>query len=173
VESLVPAVLSLGGVQKVLQHLVQENVSIRDLLTIVETLADYAIATQEPAQLTEFVRAKMGRTIVNPYLGESGVLPIITLSSEVDDILSSAMRPAEQGGYLALEPGMAQRIIQTINKATEDALVADGQPVLLVTPQIRSQFAQLLNRFIPTLPVLSQAEIPADIKIQSAATVEL
>jgi flagellar biosynthesis protein FlhA len=173
VESLVPAVLSLGGVQKVLQHLVQENVSIRDLLTIVETLADYAIATQEPSQLTEFVRAKMGRTIVNPYLGESGVLPIITLSSEVDDILSSAMRPAEQGGYLALEPGMAQRIIQTINKATEDAMVADGQPVLLVTPQIRSQFAQLLNRFIPTLPVLSQAEIPADIKIQSAATVEL
>jgi flagellar biosynthesis protein FlhA len=173
VESLVPAVLSLGGVQKVLQHLVQENVSIRDLLTIVETLADYAVATQEPAQLTEFVRAKMGRTIVNPYLGENGVLPIITLSQKVDDILSGAMRPAEQGGYLALEPGLAQQIIQTINRATEDAMVADGQPVLLVTPHIRGQFAQLLNRFIPTLPVVSQAEIPADIKIQSAATVEL
>jgi flagellar biosynthesis protein FlhA len=172
VESLVPSVLNVGGVQKVLQHLVQEKVSIRDLLTIVETLADYGLATQDPAQLTEFVRAKMGRTIINPYLGETGVLPIITLSPKVDEILSGAMRPAEQGGYLALEPGMAQQIIQTINRATEDAMVADGQPVLLVTPQIRSQLAQLLNRFIPTLAVISQAEIPADIKIQSAATVD-
>ncbi|QJB57947.1 flagellar biosynthesis protein FlhA [Pseudodesulfovibrio sp. zrk46] len=173
VESLVPAVLSLGGVQKVLQSLVEENVSIRDLLTIVETLADYATATQDPAQLTEFVRAKMGRTIIKPYSGEEGVLPIITLSQQINDILSNAMRPAEQGGYLALEPGVAQQIIQAINKATEEAFVADGTPVLLVSPNIRSQFAQLLNRFIPTLPVLSQAEIPSDVKIQSAATVEL
>ncbi|WP_285905765.1 flagellar biosynthesis protein FlhA [Pseudodesulfovibrio pelocollis] len=173
VESLVPSVLSVGGVQKVLQRLVQENVSIRDLLTIVETLADYGIATQEPSQLTEFVRAKMGRTIVNPYLGESSVLPIITLSPRVDEILGNAMRPVEQGGYLALEPGMAQQIIQAINRSTEEAMVADGQPVLLVAPQIRSHLAQLLNRFIPTLPILSQAEIPADIKIQSAATVDL
>lgn len=173
VESLVPAVLSVGGVQKVLQALVQENVSVRDLLTIVETLADYALATQEPAQLTEFVRAKMGRTIIKPYMGEEGTLPIITMSPALDEILASSMRPAEQGGYLALEPGTAQRIIQAINKASEDAMVADGQPVLLVTPQIRSQFAQLLNRFIPTLPVISQAEIPSDVKIQSVATVEL
>ena len=173
VESLIPGVLSLGGCQKVFQALVQENVSIRDLLTIVETLADYAPATQEPTQLTEFVRAKIGRTIVKPYLGENGVLPIITLTPAIDEILGSSMRPAEQGGYLALEPGVAQQIIQAVNKATEDAMVADGQPVLLVAPQIRSQFAQLLNRFIPTLPVISQAEIPADVKIQSAATVEL
>ena len=172
VESLVPAVLSLGGCQKVLQSLVQENVSIRDLLTIVETLADYAVATQEPQQLTEFVRAKMGRTIVKPYMGEDGTLPIITLSPAIDEVLTQAMRPAEQGGYLALEPGVAQQIIQAINNATEAAMVADGQPILLVAPQLRSQLAQLLNRFIPTLPVVSQAEIPADVKIQSAATVE-
>ncbi len=173
VESLVPAVLSIGGVQKVLQALVEENVSIRDLLTIVETLADYATATQDPGQLTEFVRAKMGRTIIKPYMGEEGSLPIITMSQEIDQILAGAMRPAEQGGYLALEPGVAQQIIQAINQSTEEAMVADGTPVLLVTPQIRSQFAQLLNRFIPTLPVISQAEIPADVKIQAAATVEL
>ena len=173
VESLVPAVLSLGGCQKVLQNLVQENVSIRDLLTIVETLADYAVASQDPAQLTEFVRAKMGRTIVKPYMGEDGTLPIITLSPAIDEVLTSAMRPAEQGGYLALEPGVAQQIIQAINNATETAMVADGQPILLVAPQIRTQLAQLITRFIPTLPVISQAEIPADVKIQSAATVEI
>ena len=173
VESLIPAVLSVGGVQKVLQALVQENVSIRDLLTIVETLADYGVATQDPAQLTEYVRAKMSRTIVKPYLGEDGALPIITMSPQIDEILSNAIRPAEQGGYLALEPGVAQQIIQAINRSTEDAMVADGQPILLVAPQIRSQLAQLLNRFLPTLPVVSQAEIPTDVKIHSAATVEL
>jgi flagellar biosynthesis protein FlhA len=173
VESLVPAVLTVGGIQKVLQALVQENVSIRDLLTIVETLADYGVATQDPTQLTEYVRAKMSRTIVKPYLGEDGTLPIITMSQQIDEILGGAMRPAEQGGYLALEPGVAQQVIQAINRSTEDAMVADGQPILLVAPQIRSQLAQLLNRFIPTLPVISQAEIPTDVKIQSAATVEL
>ncbi|BCS87401.1 flagellar biosynthesis protein FlhA [Pseudodesulfovibrio sediminis] len=173
VESLVPAVLSIGGVQKVLQALVEENVSIRDLLTIVETLADYGGATQDPVQLTEYVRAKMGRTIVKPYTGEEGVLPIITMSPQIDEILGNAMRPAEQGGYLALEPGVAQRLIQAINKSTEDAMVADGQPILLVAPQLRAQLARLLTRFIPTLPVISQAEIPADVKIQSAATVEI
>jgi len=173
VESLVPAVLSVGGVQKVLQALVEENVSIRDLLTIVETLADYGSATQDPVQLTEYVRAKMARTIVKPYMGEEGVLPIITMSQQIDEILAGAMRPAEQGGYLALEPGTAQQIIQAINRSTEEAMVADGQPILLVSPQIRTQLAQLLTRFIPTLPVISQAEIPADVKIQSAATVEL
>ena len=173
VESLVPAILNIGGVQKVLQALVQENVSIRDLLTIVETLADYGAATQDPVQLTEYVRAKMGRTIVKPYLGTDGTLPIITMSPQIDEILNNAIRPAEQGGYLALEPGVAQQIIQTINQSTEDAMVVDGQPILLVTPQLRSQLAQLLTRFIPTLPVISQAEIPADVKIQSAATVEL
>ena len=173
VESLVPGVLSIGGVQKVLQALVQENVSIRDLLTIVETLADYGPVTQDPGQLTEYVRARMGRTIVKPYVGDDGTLPIITLSPQVDEILASAIRPAEQGGYLALEPGVAQRLIQAINRSTEDAMVADGQPILLVIPQIRAQLAQLLNRFIPTLPVISQAEIPADVKIQSAATVEM
>jgi flagellar biosynthesis protein FlhA len=166
-------VLSIGGVQKVLQALVQENVSIRDLLTIVETLADYGPVTQDPGQLTEYVRARMGRTIVKPYVGDDGTLPIITLSPQVDEILASAIRPAEQGGYLALEPGVAQRLIQAINRSTEDAMVADGQPILLVIPQIRAQLAQLLNRFIPTLPVISQAEIPADVKIQSAATVEM
>jgi len=173
VESLVPGVLPLGSVQKVFQGLVQENVSIRDLLTIVETLADYGAATQDPAQLIEYVRSRMSRTIVKPYLGEDNTLPIFTLHPSIDETLTQGLRPAEQGGYLALEPVTAQQIIQAINQAVENAFVADGQPVLLVTPQLRPHLAQLLQRFIPTLPILSQAEIPANIKIQSLATVEI
>lgn len=173
VENLIPNVLPLGVVQKVLQNLVMENVSIRDILTIVETLADYGSAIQDPTQLTEFVRSRMGRTIIKPYVGEEGALPILTLGQDIDSTLTNGLRQSDQGGYLALEPNVAQSIIKAINDTMEGAVSADGQPVLLTGPQLRPHLAQLLIRFLPTLPVISQAEIPADIKIVSLATVEL
>jgi flagellar biosynthesis protein FlhA len=173
VESLVPTVLSLGAVQKVLQNLVMEGVSVRDLLTIVETLADYGQATQDPNQLTEYVRARMGRTIIKPYLGSDNGLRFYTLGQTIDENLNGALRQAEHGAYLAMEPGLAQRIIRSINKTMEAHPAMDGQPVLLTSPQMRSHLAQLLLRFLPSLPVISQAEIPADVKIQSLAVVEL
>ncbi|MCM0756264.1 flagellar biosynthesis protein FlhA [Desulfovibrio aminophilus] len=173
VESLVPSVLPLGVVQKVLQNLVMEGVSIRDLLTVVETLADYGPASQDPAQLTEYVRARMGRTIIKPYLGTDNGLRFFTLNQAIDESLNGALRQAEHGAYLAMEPGLAQRIIRSINKTMESAVAPDGQPVLLTSPQLRPHLAQLLLRFLPNLPVISQAEIPADVKIQSLAVVEL
>ena len=173
VENLVPNILPLGVVQKTLQNLVQEGVSIRDLLTIVETLADYGAAVNDPAQLTEYVRSRMGRTITKPYQASDGSLPIVTLSPNIDETLAGGLRSTEQGGYLALEPGTAQQIIQAIGQTTENAVGTDGQPVLLTSPQLRPHLAQLLIRFLPSLPVVSQAEIPADLKIQSLATVEL
>ncbi len=173
VEALVPAVLSLGIVQKVLQNLVTEGVSIRDLLTIIETLADYGTAIQDPAQLTEYVRARIGRTIIRPHVDSQGTLPIITLAPNIDEVLNSGIRNSDQGGYMALEPAQAQQIIQSINQATENAVGTDGQPILLTTPQLRPHLAQLMVRFIPNLPVVSQAEIPADVNIQSLATVHM
>jgi flagellar biosynthesis protein FlhA len=173
VESLIPNVLSLGAVQKVLQNLVMEGVSVRDLLTIVETLADYGHATQDPTQLTEYVRARMGRTILKPHLGSDNGLRFYTLGQAIDESLGGALRQAEHGAYLAMEPGLAQRIIRSISKTMEGHPAVDGQPVLLTSPQLRSHLAQLLLRFLPSLPVISQAEIPADVKIQSLAVVEL
>ncbi len=173
VENLIPNILQLGVVQKVLQNLVMENVSIRDIMTIVETLADYGSAIQDPTQLTEYVRSRMGRTIIKPYIGMEGTLSILTLGQDIDSALMNGLRQSDQGGYLALEPGIAQRIIKAINDTMEKAVSADGQPVLLTGPQLRPHLAQLLIRFLPTLPVISQAEIPADIKLVSLATVEL
>ncbi len=173
VDNLIPGVLPLGVVQKVLQNLVREGVSIRDMMTIVEALSDYGPAVQDPGMLTEYVRARMGRTIVKGYMGSDGALPILTLSADIDTTLSSSLRTTDGGGYLALEPGMAQQIIRSISTAQENAVGTDGQPVLLTTPQVRPHLAQLLLRFLPTMPVISQAEIPADIKIQSLATVKL
>jgi flagellar biosynthesis protein FlhA len=173
VENLVPGVVPLGVVQKVLQNLVREGISIRDMLSIVEALADYGPAVQEPAMLTEYVRSRMGRTIVKGYLATDNSLPILTLAPEIDAVLANSLRNTDQGGYLALEPGKAQQIIKAIGNSQENAVGTDGQPVLLTTPQIRPHLAQLLLRFLPTLPVISQAEIPADIRIQSLATVKL
>jgi len=173
VENLVPGVLQLGTVQKVLQNLVREGISIRDMLSIVEALADYGAAVQEPAVLTEYIRSRMGRTIVKNYLATDNSLPILTLANDIDTVLVNSLRTTDQGGYLALEPSKAQQIIKAISNAQENAVGSDGQPVLLTTPQVRPHLAQLLLRFLPTLPVISQAEIPADIRIQSLATVKL
>ncbi|WP_027180444.1 flagellar biosynthesis protein FlhA [Maridesulfovibrio bastinii] len=173
VEDLVPGIMSLGNVQKVLQSLVKENVSIRDMLTIVEALSDYGASIKDPAQLTEYVRSHMGRTIIKPYLASDGSLPIMTLGQNIESTLNNGVRPAEGGGYLALDPGTAQQLIQSVNKTAENVLETDGQPVLLCPPQLRSHIAQLMVRFLPTIPVISQAEIPADIRIYSAGMVEV
>ncbi|TIH14110.1 flagellar biosynthesis protein FlhA [Marinifilum sp. JC120] len=172
VEDLVPNILSLGAVQKVFQNLVRENVSIRDLLTIVEALADYGPSIQDPNQLTEYVRSHMSRTIIKPYLASDGSLPILTFGPSVDAKLNEAVRSSENGGFLALDPGSAQQLIQSVNSAAENVLDTDGQPVLLCAPQLRSHLAQLMVRFLPTIPVISQAEIPASVRIMSAGTVE-
>ncbi|MEL7638144.1 MAG: flagellar biosynthesis protein FlhA [Solidesulfovibrio sp.] len=173
VEDLVPGAMNLGGVQKVLQNLVKEGVSIRDLLTVVETMADYGASVKDPDQLTEYVRSRMGRTIVKPYLTPEGALPILNLQPKVEGAIQESVRQTDHGAYLAMEPGLAQRIIQAIQRAMDKALVSEGQPVLLTSPLVRPHLAQLLARFIPNLPVISQAEIPAEIKLQSVANVGL
>ena len=173
VEDLVPGAMTLGGVQKVLQNLVKEGVSIRDLLTVVETMADYGASVKDPDQLTEYVRSRMGRTIVKPYLTSEGALPILNLTPKVEGAIQESVRQTDRGTYLAMEPGLAQRIIQAIQRALDKALVHEGQPVLLTTPLVRPHMAQLLSRFIPNLPVISQAEIPAEIKLQSLANIGL
>jgi len=173
VEELVPGVMPLGGVQKVLQNLVKESVSIRDILTIVETMSDYGRAVSDPDQLTEYVRSRMGRTIVKPYLTSDGALPILNLSPSVEGVIQESVRKTDHGSYLAMEPGTAQKIIKSINAAMEKAMVSEGQPVLLTSPLARPHLAQLLNRFLPTLPVISQAEIPGEIKLQSLANIGL
>ncbi|GAB6038848.1 flagellar biosynthesis protein FlhA [Fundidesulfovibrio butyratiphilus] len=173
VEELVPGILSLGAVQKVLQNLVKEGVSIRDMLTIVETMADFGVNIKDPDQLTEYVRSRMGRTIVKPFLAADSTLPIMNLAPQVENAVQESIRHTEHGSYMAMDPGAAQRLIQNINQNLERAQLADGQPVLLVSPVSRPHLAQLLNRFLPTLPVISQAEIPAEIRLQSLATIGL
>lgn len=167
VEELTPGILPLGVVQKVLQNLVRENVSIRDLLTIVETLSDHGLIVKNSELLTEYVRERLARTIIKPYLDSQGTLPIITLNPSAEQALQESLRQTDSGTYLALSPGLAQRLMQQINQAVERAVNTDGQPVVLASPMSRPHLAQLVMRFLPSVPVISQAEIPPDIRLSS------
>ena len=171
VDDLVPNTLQLGQVQKVLQTLVRENVSIRDLLTIVETLADAGQNTKSPEFLTEYVREKLTRTIIKPYLDEENALVIMTLDPQADRVIQESIRPTDNGAFLAMNPVSAQKLINNVNQTVENAVMFSGQPILLTSPMVRPHVAQLVMRFLPNVPVLSQAEIPPDVRLHSAGNV--
>ncbi len=171
VEDLVPGILPLGVVQKVLQMLVRENVTIRDMLTIVETLGDYGPNIKQADVLVEYVRERLSRSIVRSYIDSTGGLSVLTLDQNAERAMQEGIRQTEGGTFLSLNPVVAQKIIQSVNAAVENAVMAEGQPVLLASPVIRPHLAQLVTRFLPSVPVISQAEVPQDIHLQSVGMV--
>ncbi len=173
VEELTPNLLPLGVIQKVLQNLLKERVPIRDLLTIVEALADYAPITKNPDILTEYVRQRLARSIVKQYEMPDGILPVIALDQGVEDILREKVQKEEYGIALSLEPNLVHKIIVSLNQVLERCLHLNYQPVLLCSPVIRRHLRRLLERFFPNLVVLSHSELIPQIKIQSLGTVSL
>jgi flagellar biosynthesis protein FlhA len=171
-EELVPHLLSLGDVQKVLQSLLREQVSIRDLLTIFETLADYAPMTKNITHLTEYVRQALARTIVKQYQGEDGRMGLITLDPRIENTISEAIQHTEKESYLSLEPQVAQKILNQTRRAVEAFQATNLQPIILCTPVIRPHMKKLTERFLPRLVVLSHNEIPENVTIQSQGMVE-
>lgn len=173
VEELVPNVLSLGLIQKTLQNLLKERVSIRDLLTIMETMADSIAITKDSDILTEYVRQKLARSIVKQYETPEGVLPLITIDQKIEDILRDAIQKVDHGSYLSLEPNLAQKILMAINQTLERMAQANYQPIILCSPTIRRHLKKLLDRFLPQVVVLSHNELTTQAKIQSLGTVNL
>ncbi|HZR84503.1 MAG TPA: flagellar biosynthesis protein FlhA [Candidatus Binatia bacterium] len=171
VEELVPQLLTLGGVQKVLQSLLRESVGVRDLLTIVETLADHASATKDPVVLTEHVRQALARSIVRRFVGESRTLHLVTLAPPVERRLADSLQRGEDGTVLAVEPGLAQRLVAGLGGTMEQFAARGLQPVLLCSAALRPHLRRLLERFLSGLAVLSPAEIPSTVKIQSLGAV--
>ena len=173
VEELTPGLLSLGGVQKVLQNLVRERVSVRDLLTIVETLADYATLTKDPDFLTEYVRQRLARTIVKPHLTAENTVHVIMVGADIEQAVTGAVRETEQGSYLAMEPPMVEKIATAIRRVMERIGPQMIAPVLLASPRIRRHLRRLCERFHPDVAVLSDGEIVAEVKVNVVATLEL
>ena len=162
VEELVPHHLTIGGVQKVLQNLLREEVPIRDLLTIIETLADHAPHTKNTDELTEYARQALCRTITSAYSTPDGIIPLMTVDPQIEKVI----RDSVQEGT-TIDPQAAQRIINGVQRAVE-AFTAKGHlPVLLTTSSVRRHLQQLLSRYLSQITILSHSEITDGVKIQS------
>jgi len=171
VEELVPQQLTLGGLQKVLRNLLRERVSIRDLLSIVEALADYAPLTKDPDLLSEYVRQRLARAIVHQYQQADGTLHVLSTDSGLEELLAKNLEQTEHGTYLSLEPRVAQLILRSVGDGAQKFIAAGQEPVLLCSPQSRRHLRRLIERSIPSVAVLSHAELPGDLKVKSLASV--
>lgn len=173
VEELTPGLLSLGAVQKILQNLVREQVSIRDLLTILETLADYAPMTKDTDLLTEYVRQRLARSLTKPYLDSSQTIKVLNVTSAMEEVIANGINQTEHGSYLALEPQQAKGIIDAVNQTIEKAAVKIEQPVILCSTTIRRHLKKLCERFQIQAAIFSHNEIPSGLEVESAGDIDL
>lgn len=173
VEELVPTILSLGEVQKVLHSLLRERVSIRNLESILEVLADYGTRTKDIDILTEYVRQALGRQICADYKDEEGVLRVVTLSPQIEQTIVNATQNMEGGGYAPVEPDVANAIAESTAESVQ-ALASSGyDPVVLTTAQVRRFFKHMVENQVPKLVVLSYNEMDPSLQLESLGQVEL
>ncbi len=164
--------VNVGVVQKVLQNLLREQVSIRDLITILEAVADASSSTKDPDVITEYVRQRMARSILKPYLVD-GILNIHILEKTLEEKLISSIQPTDQGTVLALDLTFSQKIIEKIGNEAKKAMLQNYQPVLLVHPILRGRLRRFLDRYIQGITVISHNEIPPQIRIQSVGVIRI
>ncbi|GDX70419.1 flagellar biosynthesis protein FlhA [Chloroflexota bacterium] len=171
VDELIPGVLSIGETQKVLQNLLRERITIRDLVTIVETLADYARQTRDTEALTEYVRQRLARAISAQYRGVDGLVHVITLSPRVEQQLTEALKQTDQGTMIAMEPVRAQQLLQRLAGEMERVAGLGHAPVLLCSARLRLAVRRLTERVLPNLVVLSFSEIATGVDVQAEGMV--
>lgn len=172
IEEITQNQVNMGSVQKVLQNLLREQVSIRDLVTILEAIADCCSSIKDPDVITEYVRQRMARSILKPYLVD-GTLNILLLEKSLEEKVINSLQTSDQGSFLALDLPSSQRLIERIGEEARKMMVKSLQPVLLVHPVIRGKLRKFLERYIQGLTVISHNEIPPQIKIQSVGVVKL
>ena len=172
VEELIPGIMTLGEVQKVLQNLLKENVPITDLVTILETLADHGVTIKDCEVLTEHVRHCLQRTIVREYLDQDGELKVITIDSQLEDLIGSNIHRSISGSIPVLDPQMITRIFNNIKTAYDEAMMKGHQTVILASPKIRTALRNLIAITFSHIVVLSLNEVPNDVQIEVVGMVE-
>lgn len=172
VEELIPSLMSIGDLQKVLCNLLREGVSVRDLASILETLADYATTTKDVNILTEYVRQGLSRTISGMYFPE-GYARVVTLSQDVENMLMEAIGQNDVGSYLNIDPAITQAIINSTAQVLQELVAVGEQPIVVTAPIVRFYFKKMSEQFVPDLIVLSYNEIEASVEVQSAGMVTL
>ncbi|MBN2983614.1 MULTISPECIES: flagellar biosynthesis protein FlhA [Cohnella] len=171
IEELVPSTLSIGDVQKVLSKLLKEKISIRDLVTIFETLADYGKFTKDPDVLTEYVRQALSRQITLQYTNPNEPLKVITVSPAVEKKIADSVQQSDQGSYLAMDPASSQSIYHRLSEQVNKAVQTGQQPIILTSPNIRMYLRQMIERSLTDVPVISYSELEPSIEVQSIGVV--
>jgi flagellar biosynthesis protein FlhA len=171
VEEVVPEKLGVGEVQRVLQHLLRENVSIRDLGTILEAIGDRAASTRDPAILAEYARQALARSITFHYLDSNKSLQAISLDPNLEQEIAESVTQTRDGEYLAMDPARAQTVVRLLSGEVEQATGMGLRPVLLCSGRIRRHLRRLIEQALPQLPVVSYNEILPGIRVESTGVV--
>ena len=171
VEELVPKLMNVGEIQKVLQNLLEEGISIRDLLTIFETLADHAATTRDPDILTEYARQSLKRAISNKYFTPNETTSVVTLDPTVEQEIMGAVKQTEQGAYLTLAPDRTQKIVDSVKQEVEKLENMGKSPIVITSPIVRIYFKKLINDYVSDLTVVSYNEIEPNVELQSVGMV--
>ncbi len=173
VDELIPTKLDLGDVQKVLQNLLRERVSIRNLATILELLADFAGLTKDVNVLTEYVRAGMARQICKQHQMPDGTIPVITIDPRFEDTVLESVQEAGTTSYPVLAPDVVEKLSRNLSALIEKAISLNYQPIVMCSPRVRMYVRRLVERLFPTLVVLSHSEIVPDAKVRSVGMVSV
>ena len=171
VEELVPKLMSVGEVQKVLQNLLAEGISIRDLLTIFETLADHATATRDTDILTEYARQSLRRAISNKFFAPNETTSVITLDPAVEQEIMNSVKQTEQGAYINLAPDRIRSIIDSVKTEVAKMEEMGRNPIIITSPIVRVYFKRITDDYIKDLTVISYNEVESDVELQSVGMV--
>jgi flagellar biosynthesis protein FlhA len=171
VRELIPDMLSLGQVHKVLQYLVRERVSIRDLSTILERLADYAHVSRDTNLLAEYVRQSLGRQICTKYMDRDDTITVFTIDPQLEELMISSIHQSEYGSFLALDPNLGELVLNQIGEHLANFQKIDRTPISLCSPRLRPYFKRFSERNYPSLIVLSYNEIVPQVKVQSIGVI--
>jgi flagellar biosynthesis protein FlhA len=172
VDEVVPDVLSVGEIQRILQSLLREGVSIRDLGAVVEAVGDKARLTRDPAMLAEYARQALGRTIVGPALDSEGTLRAIALDPSLEQEIAEALVQTADGEFLALDPSRAAALVDVCAEQVDGALARGGRPVLLCSARVRRHLRRLTEQRLPQLAVCSYNEISPGVTVETLAVVD-
>ncbi|MBC7342897.1 MAG: flagellar biosynthesis protein FlhA [Clostridia bacterium] len=171
VEELFPDLLTVGEVQKVLQNLLRERIPIRDLVGILESLADNSRISKDTDFLTEGARQAIKRSICQKYASEDGKLRVISLHPRLEQEIADSIQNLPQGSYPAVEPNLAQRVLEKLSNLVQEMVTKGYPPVVLCSSRIRLPFRRLIERFLPNLAVLSMSELVPSVQVEVIGTV--